>query len=555
MNYRKYVKQWKPKSSKQALAYFLTYETVLSFCFFIAFMTRAFAAIPFIWAAIGFGSFAAFVYGIFHYKPSKSLGWGLLAAMIPLMVIGDILYTHNASHPSFADLLYLAAYVVSITGVALLIHQRAARSVEKGLLLDAAIISVGLSMILWTYLVLPSTFVATSFNNKLFAVSYPVLDIVFGTMLVRLLIANLRVRAVQLIALGALGAFIGGIVSGIGRYSGTEDASIVAAIGFILLYICLGAAALHPSLKALDKTAITEPRVRMSRLLLLASSTLIAPTIIIIEALRGTISRNAISIAVFAAIMFALVMLRMYTLIRALGMRDVEIEMERSKSESLGIVAHQLKTPATGATLYINMVIDGYAGKVTKGQRKLLDIALTSNKRLIRIIDDLLDISRFNSGKVSLYKSESDVVQLIKDIVAEMIPQFKARNQKLTFEHKGRPLKVMVDEERLKMVLENILDNASKYTPTDKSISVVLRKMKHSFQIRIKDQGVGIEQKDLDKLFQKFSRIDNTLSKDAGGSGLGLNWAKVIIELHGGTIKVKSVPNKGTTFIICLPLS
>jgi signal transduction histidine kinase len=552
---RSYMKQWKPKSSKQVLAYFLLYEAVFSVSFFVAFMTRAFGVIPFIWVAIGLGSFAAFIYGIYYYKPLKSLAWGLLAAAIPMTVIGGIVYTHDAKRPSIADLLYLAAYAVSIAGITLLIRQRTARDIEKGMLLDAAIISLGLAMILWTYLVLPSAYVETSFINKLFAVSYPILDIVFWAMLIRLLIANLQVWAVRLIALGALSALMADIVSSIGRYNGSQNTNIVSALGSVLFYVCLGAAALHPSMKALDETAITEPRVRMSRLVLLASSTLIAPSIIIIEALRGTISRVAGSIAIFAALMFILVILRMYTLIRALGVREAEIETERNKNETLGIVAHQLKTPATGVSLYINMVIDGYAGKITKSQRGLLDIALTSNQRLIRIIDDLLDISRVNAGKVLLYKSESDVIHSIKDIMAEMKPQFEARNQKLFFEHKEHSVVAMVDDERLKMVLENILDNASKYTPEGKSITIVLRKLKRTFQIKIKDQGVGIEQKDLEKLFQKFSRIDNPLSKGAGGSGLGLSWAQLIIELHGGTIKVRSVPHKGTTFIISLPLS
>jgi signal transduction histidine kinase len=249
-----------------------------------------------------------------------------------------------------------------------------------------------------------------------------------------------------------------------------------------------------------------------------------------------------------------LVILRMYTLVRALGARDAEIEMVRNKNESLGIVAHQLKAPATAANQYIGMVLEGYAGKITKDQRGLLDIALSSNQRLIRNIDNLLDISRVNSGKVLLYKSKSDVIQSIEDIMNQMKPLFEARHQKLSFEHVDRSIIAVVDEERLKMAIENILDNACKYTPEGKSIFIVLRKMKHTIQIRIKDQGVGIDPKDLDKLFQKYSRIDNPLSKNAGGSGLGLHWAQLIIELHGGTIKVKSVPQKGTSFIISLPL-
>jgi signal transduction histidine kinase len=536
------------------MAYFLIFEAFFSVCFFVAYFTRAYAAIPHIWAAIGFGSFAAIIYGVKYYKPSKSLGWKFWAAAVPMMVIGDILYSRNMNRTSFADFLYLAGYVVSITGLTLLIRHRAMRDVDKGVLLDAAIISLGLAMILWTFLVLPNAYVETSFTNKLFAVTYPVLNIVFLAVLIRLVLVNLRVRAAQLIAIGTFGALITNIISGIGRYCGSLHVSVVSPIGLMILYISYGAAALHPSMKALDETVIKEPRVRISRLILLGSSALIAPSIMVIEVFRGNINRDALSIAVFAALMFILVIIRMYTLIRVLGIRDAQIEMERNKNETLGLVAHQLRTPATGAIQYITMVVDGYAGKTTKSQRGLLDVALTSSQRLIRIIDDLLDISRVNSGTVVLYKSESDIVQTIKDIMVEMKPQFDTHSQKLSFEHKEDSVITMVDQDRLKMVLENMLDNACKYTPDGKSISIMLYRMKHTYQIKIKDQGVGIDKKDLNKLFQKFSRIDNSLSKGAGGSGLGLNWAKLIIELHGGTIKVKSAPHKGSTFIITLPL-
>jgi signal transduction histidine kinase len=537
------MKQWEPKSIRQVLVYFLMFEAVFGVCFLVAYSTRTFAVIPYIWAAIGLGSFAALIYGIKYYKPSKPLGWKLLAAAVPMMVIGDIITARNMNRLSFADFLYVAGYVVSITGLTIMIRHRAERDVEKGVLLDAAIISLGLAMILWTFLVLPIAYVETSFINKLFAVTYPVLNIVFLAVLIRLVILNMRVRAAQLIAMGTFGALITDIISGIGRYYGSLHISIVSAIGLMILYISYGAAALHPSMKALDETVITEPRVRISRLILLGSSALIAPSIMVIEALRGNISRDALSIAVFAALMFILVILR-----------DVEIEMERNKNETLGLVAHQLRTPATGAIQYISMIVDGYAGKITNNQRGLLNVALTSSQRLIRIIDDLLDISRVNSGTVVLYKSEIDVVQSIKDIMIEMKPQFEAQSQKLSFEHKDHEVITLVDEDRLKMVLENMLDNACKYTPKGKSISITLCRLKHCYQIKIKDQGVGIDQKDLDKLFHKFSRIDNTLSKGAGGSGLGLNWAKLIIELHGGSIKVKSAPHRGSTFMITLPL-
>ena len=103
------------------------------------------------------------------------------------------------------------------------------------------------------------------------------------------------------------------------------------------------------------------------------------------------------------------------------------------------------------------------------------------------------------------------------------------------------------------MVLENIIDNASKYTPDKKSIFVTLKSNAHAATIAVRDEGVGIPKADISKVFHKFSRLHNSLSLTASGTGLGLYWANKIILLHGGTIKVKSVPNKGTTFTVIIP--
>jgi signal transduction histidine kinase len=109
------------------------------------------------------------------------------------------------------------------------------------------------------------------------------------------------------------------------------------------------------------------------------------------------------------------------------------------------------------------------------------------------------------------------------------------------------------DKEYIRMALSNILDNASKYTPEGKAIRVTVKEKKGYVCIAITDEGVGIAEDDMDKLFRKFSRIDNPLSVQVGGTGLGLYWSKEIIELHGGSIDVESKLNKGTTFTVKLP--
>jgi signal transduction histidine kinase len=146
------------------------------------------------------------------------------------------------------------------------------------------------------------------------------------------------------------------------------------------------------------------------------------------------------------------------------------------------------------------------------------------------------------------------VIDLLDDVIDEQADTFKSRGQGAIFKHKVPSLKARIDVDRIRMVLENIIDNASKYSLHGSTVIITVRKVKDCVQIRVKDQGVGIAPKDLDKLFKKFSRIDNPLSTLVGGTGLGLYWAKEIIDLHGGKISVSSTPKKGSTFTIQLPL-
>jgi signal transduction histidine kinase len=230
------------------------------------------------------------------------------------------------------------------------------------------------------------------------------------------------------------------------------------------------------------------------------------------------------------------------------------VELSRSKDEFISLASHQLRTPATGVKQYVGMILSGYAGRVSSHQRQLLQTAYESNERQLKIINDLLKVAHVDSGKVTLHKQLIDVIDLLDDVIDEQADTFKSRGQGAIFKHKVPSLKARIDVDRIRMVLENIIDNASKYSLHGSTVIITVRKVKDCVQIRVKDQGVGIAPKDLDKLFKKFSRIDNPLSTLVGGTGLGLYWAKEIIDLHGGKISVSSTPKKGSTFTIQLPL-
>lgn len=251
------------------------------------------------------------------------------------------------------------------------------------------------------------------------------------------------------------------------------------------------------------------------------------------------------------------------TLSYALGRKQAEahrlqhlIELNQAKDEFISVASHQLRTPATGVKQYIGMLLEGMAGELTEPQRNILLKAFESNERQLRIVSDLLKVARVDAGKVVLRRSEVDLNQLVGDVVREETEIMRARRQqRIAFMPSEEPAVARIDRDAVRMVLENLIDNASKYSGdgTIVEASVMIRPM--SVALKIADQGVGIDEQDLGKLFEKFSRIHNPLSARAGGSGLGLYWAKKIIDLHGGTIQVKSRVNQGTAFLIDLPKS
>lgn len=229
------------------------------------------------------------------------------------------------------------------------------------------------------------------------------------------------------------------------------------------------------------------------------------------------------------------------------------LTLNKAKDEFISLASHQLRTPATGVKQYVGMLLEGYGGKVTQQQRSMLTHAYESNERQLAIVDDLLKVAQLDAGKVQLQKEKVNVVVLLRNVLHEQASKFAERKQTVIFTPGRRAITAVIDSHRMRMVLENIIDNASKYTPAHKHIEVSLSKTNQIVTIIVKDEGVGIDQKDIKKIFHKFSRLDNPLSVSVGGSGLGLYWVEKIVDLHGGSVEVESEADKGSTFTVKVP--
>jgi PAS domain S-box-containing protein len=228
-------------------------------------------------------------------------------------------------------------------------------------------------------------------------------------------------------------------------------------------------------------------------------------------------------------------------------------DLNKAKDEFISLASHQLRTPATGVKQFLGLILEGYAGDLSEQQCDFLKKAYDSNNRQIDLINDLLKVAQVDAGKVTLHKEPVDINELIKNIVDEQADTFKDRKQAVTLDVNSERFVANADERRFRMVLENLIDNASKYTPEGGRIHVSASATKDTVRIDVSDSGVGISEESLLKLFKKFSRIPNELSDSVGGSGLGLYWAYKIVQLHGGDIHVDSHLGKGSVFHVDIP--
>ncbi|PIP17253.1 MAG: hypothetical protein COX44_00855 [Candidatus Portnoybacteria bacterium CG23_combo_of_CG06-09_8_20_14_all_37_13] len=232
------------------------------------------------------------------------------------------------------------------------------------------------------------------------------------------------------------------------------------------------------------------------------------------------------------------------------------IAMDKAKSEFVSIAAHQLRTPLTAVKWTLNMIMAGDMGKISKEQQEFLQKGYKTNERMIRLVNDLLNVARIEEGRFGYKFEKIDLIELIEEIVQWNQKNFKAKNLQLEFiKPKYSLSKIRTDPERLRLAIQNILDNAYHYTITG-GVAVILERKNNQVQISIKDTGIGIPQEQMSRLFEKFFRGSNIMRKGMGpeGTGLGLYIAKNIIEAHDGEIGFESTENQGSVFWFTLPL-
>jgi signal transduction histidine kinase len=259
---------------------------------------------------------------------------------------------------------------------------------------------------------------------------------------------------------------------------------------------------------------------------------------------------------------------------RALAAKNTELQRATQlKSEFLANMSHELRTPLNAIIGFSDLLLTEGVGEINPQQREFLEAVLRNGRHLLELISGVLDLSKIEAGRMSLSLATTDLREAITGAVTDTASLRSAKRQEVWLELDDRPLKVVADGVRVRQVLFNLLSNASKFTgeggtiilsalttrapmapPSERAGDDGKLVTKDVIWVSVVDTGIGIATQDMPKLFQEFSQVDSSASRQAQGTGLGLALSKKLVELHGGTIGAESLPGRGSTFWFILPV-
>ena len=528
----------------------------------------AFNAGP-VFNGIGMSAVAAIVVGVRLHRPSTKAAWYLIALGLALFVTGDVFaynyqrfFGRSIPFPSIADVFYLAVFPTIIVGLLLLIRRRN-RGGDRASLIDSLIIATGLGLLSWVFLMAPYAHDASlSTSAKLTSLAYPLMDLVMLSVAVRLAVSggnrgrSYYLTVMSICALFATDTTYGWLqLHGIYQPGGSLDG------GWMVFYLLLGAAALHPSMAVADGSA-APTRLTRPRLAVLTLATFVAP---LAGLLGPTKTSDRIVIAGSAIVLFSLVLLRMVDVLQrheAATAREEALqrtadqlrELDRLKDHFIATVSHELRTPLTSIHGYLGLVLEDEAAELEVDQRKFLSIAVRNTDRLRRLVDDLLLVSELDAHTLELDLENVDLRALAQESLESARPQAEASGISLDFSEKTPLLRLTGDRMRLGQLLDNMISNALKFTPRGGTVSVRIARSNGHAVLEVEDTGIGIAADEQEHLFERFFRTRAADEKAIQGTGLGLSISQAIARAHGGLIEVSSEENVGTIFRVALPV-
>ena len=236
-------------------------------------------------------------------------------------------------------------------------------------------------------------------------------------------------------------------------------------------------------------------------------------------------------------------------------LRELNAELVRAnqlKSQFLANMSHELRTPLNAIIGFAEAIRDGVAGEPSGEQREFAEDIAQAGRQLLELINNILDLSRFEAGAMELSLAPCDAGGLVDEVLRILRGLARRKDIELKADVDPRPLELTADPIKLKQVLYNLLANSIKFTDPGGRVEVQARQDRQFVRIRVSDTGIGIAPEDLVTVFEEFRQVDPSLRREHEGSGLGLALVRRLVELHGGEIAVESQPGKGTTFTVTL---
>lgn len=238
----------------------------------------------------------------------------------------------------------------------------------------------------------------------------------------------------------------------------------------------------------------------------------------------------------------------------ALALEEVKL-INKTKSEFISAVSHELRTPLTSIKGYASLLITGKLGAVPETVKERLEKINAHSDNLVKMINNLLDIARIESGRVEMKMEKCDITTIIETARDLLTPQMREKNLQWKTDIAAGVPELTLDKHQAERIFINLISNAIKFTPEKGTITVRVRHDPRAATIEVSDTGIGVSKEDLNKLFDEFYRVDNAINQNVKGTGLGLSLVQKIIEAHQGKVWVTSEVNQGTTFHFTLPFN
>lgn len=231
-------------------------------------------------------------------------------------------------------------------------------------------------------------------------------------------------------------------------------------------------------------------------------------------------------------------------------------ELDRLKSNFLANISHELRTPLNSIIGFAELMVDGLAGGLNDQQQEFMEDIHSSGKHLLALINDILDLSKIEAGRLDVHPQPVDIEKLVEETVSSIIHQFERKNQILHIEVQKDLPEVNADRIRIKQVLLNLLSNANKFTLEGGEVRLQAAMLDRSaLMVSVVDTGIGIAEEDYESVFEEFQQVDSSATREAQGTGLGIPISRKIVEMHGGRMWMESELGEGTTFTFILPFT